>query len=133
MVALLARGWTGPNTAAVLAAPLLVAGCGCGLVIAANQTLALHEIIRVNAGLAAAIYQTGERIGTALGTAAVQRAVLRRARHYRRRLPRRGRTRPGHSCGTGRGGLPDRHGGHPVADAPRRRGGRPIRSGAVYC
>jgi hypothetical protein len=51
------------------AAPLLVAGCGCGLVIAANQTLALHEITRANAGVAAGIYQTGERIGTALGTA----------------------------------------------------------------
>jgi hypothetical protein len=68
-VALLAHGWTGPDTAAVLAAPLLVAGCGCGLVISANQTLALHEITRANAGVAAGIYETGQRIGTALGTA----------------------------------------------------------------
>ena len=69
VMALLAQGWTGPDTAAVLAAPLLVAGCGCGLVIPANQTLTLHEITRATTGLAAGIYQTGERIGTALGTA----------------------------------------------------------------
>jgi hypothetical protein len=68
-VALLAHGWTGPDMAAVLAPPLLVAGCGCGLVISANQTLTLHEITRANAGVAAAIYETGQRIGTALGTA----------------------------------------------------------------
>ncbi len=35
--------------AALVAAPLLVAGCGCGLVITANQTLTLHEITRANA------------------------------------------------------------------------------------
>jgi AcrR family transcriptional regulator len=69
VVALLAHGWTGPDAAAVLAAPLLMAGCGCGLVISANQTLALHEITRANAGVAAGIYETGQRIGTALGTA----------------------------------------------------------------
>jgi EmrB/QacA subfamily drug resistance transporter len=69
VVALLARAWTGPDTALVLAAPLLVAGCGCGLVISANQTLTLHEITRANAGVAAGVYETGLRIGTALGTA----------------------------------------------------------------
>jgi MFS family permease len=69
VVAVLAQGWTGADTAAVLAAPLLVAGCGCGLVIPANQTLTLREIARANAGLAAGIYETGQRIGTALVTA----------------------------------------------------------------
>jgi MFS family permease len=69
VLALFAHSWTGPDTAAVLAAPLLAAGCGCGLVIPANQTLALHEITRTNAGLAAGIYETGQRIGTAVGTA----------------------------------------------------------------
>jgi hypothetical protein len=55
----------------VLAGPLLVAGCGCGFVISANQTLTLHERTRANAGVAAGIYQTGQRIGSALtlGTA----------------------------------------------------------------
>jgi EmrB/QacA subfamily drug resistance transporter len=67
-LALLAHSWTGPNAALVLAAPLLVAGCGCGFVIAANQTLTLRGITR-HAGVAAGVYETGQRIGTALGTA----------------------------------------------------------------
>jgi EmrB/QacA subfamily drug resistance transporter len=68
-VALVAHGWAGPDVALVLAGPLLVAGCGCGLVISANQTLTLHEITRASAGVAAGVYETGQRIGTALGTA----------------------------------------------------------------
>jgi MFS family permease len=68
LVALLARGWTGPDMAAVLAAPLLVAGCGCGLLVPANQALTLHEIRRANAGIAAGIYETGQHIGAVLGT-----------------------------------------------------------------
>jgi hypothetical protein len=51
----------------VLAAPLLVAGFGCSLVISANLTLTLLEITRARAGVAAAIYETCQRIGTALG------------------------------------------------------------------
>jgi hypothetical protein len=51
---LLASGGGGGH-AAVLAAPLLVAGCGCGLVTSANQTLTLHEITCAKAGLAAGI------------------------------------------------------------------------------
>jgi EmrB/QacA subfamily drug resistance transporter len=69
VVALLARDWTGPDTALVLAPALLVAGCGCGFVISANQMLTLREITRANAGVAAGVYETGQRIGTALGTA----------------------------------------------------------------
>jgi EmrB/QacA subfamily drug resistance transporter len=69
IVALVAHAWTGPDTALVLALPLLVAGCGCGFVISANQTLTLREITRANAGVAAGVYETGQRIGTALGIA----------------------------------------------------------------
>jgi len=69
LLAQVARHWTGSNTALVLAAPLLVAGCGCGFVISANQTLTLLEITRARAGIAAAIYETCQRIGTALGAA----------------------------------------------------------------
>jgi hypothetical protein len=72
--------------------------------------------------VAAEIYEAGRRIGTARQYRAGQRAVLRRARHDRRRLPPRGRTRSGQSRGLGRGGLPDRHGRHPVAVARRPRG-----------
>jgi MFS family permease len=67
--AVVAYGWNGQDIALILAAPLLVAGCGCGFVISANQTLTLREITRPDAGVAAGIYETGQRLGTALGTA----------------------------------------------------------------
>jgi EmrB/QacA subfamily drug resistance transporter len=67
-LAFLAHSWTGPNAALVLAAPLLVTGCGCGFVLSANQTLTLRGITR-RAGVAAGVFETGQRIGTALGTA----------------------------------------------------------------
>lgn len=67
-VALVVSAWDGADMALVLAAPLLVAGCGCGMVISANQTLTLREITRATAGLAAGFYETGQRIGTGLGT-----------------------------------------------------------------
>ncbi|MDQ1737386.1 MAG: hypothetical protein QOH56_3637 [Pseudonocardiales bacterium] len=68
LVALVAAVWTGGDMALVLTGPLLVAGCGCGLVIAANQILTLREVTRGNVGLAAGVYDTGQRLGTALGT-----------------------------------------------------------------
>jgi len=145
VVALLAHGWTGPDTAAVLAAPLLVAGCGCGLVIPANQTLTLLEITRANAGLAAGIYETGQRIGTALGT------TLSSALFFGGLATTGGdyHAAVGHGLATPAvlvGAAFLRHGGYPVAGAARdrseRRGSRvgalrrkahPIRSAAVYC
>jgi MFS family permease len=68
LVALVAAVWTGGDMALLLTGPLLVAGCGCGLVIAANQILTLREVTRGNVGLAAGVYDTGQRLGTALGT-----------------------------------------------------------------
>jgi EmrB/QacA subfamily drug resistance transporter len=53
------------------ALPLLVAGVGSGLVISPNQTLTLSEVPVRRAGSAGAVLQTGQRIGTALGIAAV--------------------------------------------------------------
>ncbi|MDN5913890.1 MAG: MFS transporter [Pseudonocardia sp.] len=52
------------------AAPLLVAGVGSGLVIAPNQTLTLSEIPPAEGGTAAGVFQTGQRIGTAIGISA---------------------------------------------------------------
>jgi MFS family permease len=69
LMAQVAHYWTGPDAAAVLAAPLLLSGRGCGLVISANQTLTLNEIARANAGVAAGIYEAGQRVGMAIGTA----------------------------------------------------------------
>ncbi|MEU4383428.1 MFS transporter [Micromonospora echinofusca] len=53
------------------AAPLLVAGLGSGLVIAPNQTLTLSQVPVRQAGSGAGMLQTGQRIGSAAGIAAV--------------------------------------------------------------
>ena len=55
----------------VMAAPLLVAGLGSGLVIAPNQTLTLAEVPVASAGSAGGSLQTGQRVGSSLGIAAV--------------------------------------------------------------
>ncbi|MFF4650697.1 MFS transporter [Streptomyces sp. NPDC001380] len=52
-------------------APLLLAGVGSGLVITPNQTLTLSEVPVVRAGSAGGVLQTGQRIGSAVGIAAV--------------------------------------------------------------
>ena len=53
------------------ALPLLLAGLGSGFVIAPNQTISLGEVPVERAGSAGAVLQTGQRIGTAIGIAAV--------------------------------------------------------------
>jgi EmrB/QacA subfamily drug resistance transporter len=53
------------------ALPLLLAGIGSGLVISPNQALTLSEVPVQRAGSAGAVLQTGQRIGTAVGIAAV--------------------------------------------------------------
>ncbi len=60
---------TGAMTGLVLAGPLFVAGFGSGLVIAPNQTLALAEIPPEEGGTAAGVFQTAQRVGSAIGTA----------------------------------------------------------------
>ncbi|SCL35528.1 drug resistance transporter, EmrB/QacA subfamily [Micromonospora nigra] len=55
----------------VTAAPLLVAGLGSGLVIAPNQTLTLSQVPVPQAGSGAGMLQTGQRVGSAAGIAAV--------------------------------------------------------------
>ncbi len=53
------------------ALPLLIAGVGSGLTIAPNQTLTLDEVPPTEGGTAAGVLQTGQRIGSAVGTAVV--------------------------------------------------------------
>jgi EmrB/QacA subfamily drug resistance transporter len=60
---------TASNAAGELFLPLLVAGLGAGLVITPNQTLTMHSVSRSDGGMAAGGFQTGQRIGTAIGTA----------------------------------------------------------------
>ena len=54
-----------------MAPPLLLAGVGGGLVIAPNITLTLREVPVRMAGSAGGALQTGQRIGAAIGTAAL--------------------------------------------------------------
>lgn len=54
-----------------MAAPLLLAGLGSGLVIAPNQTLTLSQVPVATAGSAGGTLQTGQRVGSAIGIAAV--------------------------------------------------------------
>lgn len=63
------RHATAGNAAGLLFAPLLLAGLGAGLVITPNQTLTMHSVSRSDGGTAAGGFQTGQRIGTAMGTA----------------------------------------------------------------
>jgi EmrB/QacA subfamily drug resistance transporter len=68
-VALLAWLIPAANTSVVLAVPLLVAGIGGGMVISPNTTLTLECVPTPMAGVAGGALQTGQRIGTAIGTA----------------------------------------------------------------
>ena len=61
----------GHNVGWVTAGPLLLAGLGSGLVITPNQTLTLSEVPVARAGSASGVVQTGQRIGAAVGVAAV--------------------------------------------------------------
>ncbi|WP_326690758.1 MFS transporter [Streptomyces sp. NBC_01795] len=54
-----------------MAPPMLVAGLGSGLVISPNQTLALQSVPVAQGGAAGGVLQTGQRIGSAAGVAAV--------------------------------------------------------------
>jgi MFS family permease len=54
-----------------LAAPLLLAGAGSGLMMSANMTLALENVPLDQAGAAAGVLQTGQRLGSATGVAVV--------------------------------------------------------------
>lgn len=54
-----------------LLAPLVVGGIGSGLVISPNQTLTLSEVPVARSGSAGGVLQVGQRIGAAIGIAAV--------------------------------------------------------------
>ena len=62
---------SGPAVGWAVALPFLVAGVGNGLVIAPNQTLSLTEVPPRQGGAAGGVLQTGQRLGSAAGIAAV--------------------------------------------------------------
>jgi EmrB/QacA subfamily drug resistance transporter len=57
------------SLALLIAVPLLVAGVGGGAVIAPNTTLTLACVPSSMAGVASGVLQTGQRLGSAVGTA----------------------------------------------------------------
>jgi MFS family permease len=66
--AVLVRSVSPSDIGLALALPLLVAGCGAGFVISANQTIALHRVPRKEGSTSAGVYQTGMKLGVTLGT-----------------------------------------------------------------
>ncbi|MEH0939265.1 MFS transporter [Micromonospora psammae] len=70
-VVLVLRGSPAGSVPLMTAVPLLLAGLGSGLVITPNQTLTLAQVPVPQAGSAAGMLQTGQRIGSAAGIAAV--------------------------------------------------------------
>nr|WP_223184273.1 MFS transporter [Streptomyces sp. CBMA152] len=72
----------GKSSAWAMAAPLLLAGLGSGLVIAPNQTLTLSKVPVRSAGSAGGTLQTGQRVGSAVGIAAVGAVFFARLTHH---------------------------------------------------
>ncbi|HEX8096258.1 MFS transporter [Jatrophihabitans sp.] len=70
-VILVVREVPAHTTGWALIAPLLVGGIGSGLVISPNQTLTLSEVPVAQGGTAGGLIQVGQRIGAAIGIAAV--------------------------------------------------------------
>lgn len=62
---------SGSDAGWLMAGPLLLAGLGSGLVISPNQTLTLSRIPVARGGSAGGVLQTGQRVGSAVGIAAV--------------------------------------------------------------
>lgn len=58
-----------------------MAGLGSGLVIGPNQTLALQYVPPADSGTAAAMVQTGQRMGMSLGTAVAATLFFGRLTH----------------------------------------------------
>jgi EmrB/QacA subfamily drug resistance transporter len=69
VVAVLAGSVSVDKIGLAVALPLLVAGVGGGMVISPNTTLTLSSVPTRMAGVAGGALQTGQRIGTAIGTA----------------------------------------------------------------
>jgi MFS family permease len=64
------------GTAWATLVPLAIAGFGGGLVISPNQALTLSDVPVAEAGTAAGLLQTGQRVGSAIGIAAAGSAFF---------------------------------------------------------
>jgi MFS family permease len=84
IAALVLRHVSGHAATFAVAGPLLLGGLGGGLVVSPNLTLTLEDVPVRMAGAAGGALQTGQRIGSAIGTAvlaSVFYAMLDRAGH----------------------------------------------------
>jgi EmrB/QacA subfamily drug resistance transporter len=70
-LALIARHLPGGHATLALAPPLFVMGCGQGMLITPNQTLALADVDPVMGSAAGGVLQTAQRIGLAIGQALI--------------------------------------------------------------
>jgi EmrB/QacA subfamily drug resistance transporter len=76
-VTILAVEWEpGRGAPWATAAPLLLAGIGSGMVISPNQALTLVQVPVRRGGSAGAVLQTGQRVGAAVGIAAIGSAFF---------------------------------------------------------
>ncbi|MEO9137781.1 MAG: MFS transporter [Jatrophihabitans sp.] len=82
-----ARLYPEHHTGLAMLVPLLIAGLGNGLVISPNQTLTVSEVPVRYAGTANGLLQTGQRIGAAVGIAAVGSAFFTRLSDSRGDFP----------------------------------------------
>lgn len=62
---------TVPPNAGWLLGPFLVAGIGCGMIIGPNANIVLSDVPNNVAGIASGTLSTSQRLGTALGVAAI--------------------------------------------------------------
>ncbi|MHA3703325.1 MFS transporter [Jatrophihabitans sp. YIM 134969] len=69
------------------AGPLLLAGFGSGLVISPNQTLTLSQVPPAQGGSAGGVLQVGQRVGSAIGIAAVGSVFYARLASTRGEFP----------------------------------------------
>jgi EmrB/QacA subfamily drug resistance transporter len=70
-MAIVARHVPAGHATLALAAPLFVMGCGQGMLITPNQTLALMDVDPLMGSTAGGVLQTGQRIGLAVGQAVI--------------------------------------------------------------
>jgi hypothetical protein len=70
-LAILAPHVSPAHAALGLAGPLFIMGCGQGALITPNQTLALMDVDPLMGSTAGGVLQTGQRIGLAIGQAAI--------------------------------------------------------------
>jgi MFS family permease len=124
-MAVVAHGVQASNAASALAVPLFVGGIGSGLFISSNQFRSLQNVRHRHGGVAYGVYETAQRISTAVGTA-IATALYFHAigtRGAGTRMPDSGgavqsSASGGAQAGTAGGGATHNHPGGPLQHSP---------------